>query len=391
MSRLVFVDMEEVLSTSLSAWVTPKFVASAVAGVVVVGGTIAVVAADDSVEATVVGVVDGDTIDVRYDGAEHRVRLLNLDTPESVDPDQPVQCLGPEATRYLEDLLPVGTSVRLEYDLERKDGYGRELAGVFLGDLFVNAEVAEEGLGVAIAVGGNLRFFDDVQAGQAEAQAAGRGLYAEDVACTLPARVAATQAAATAAQPLTSSAPPADIAAAGEAIAESLIEITELVGELNGDSRVFPLLPFTSGQLADLRGRLLSAQGALGSVRDANATALEQARLRVEAETRAAEEAARAAEEAARAAAEEAARRAAEEAARRQAEQAAADAAAAASEQSSSSGGGSSRSSGSSNAPRTTAPPPPPSSNDSGSGGPSGYTGCRSYAPGGGSWTPIPC
>ncbi|PRY39333.1 hypothetical protein LY71_1212 [Geodermatophilus tzadiensis] len=35
-----------------------------------------------------VDVVDGDTLDVRYDGAEHRVRLLNLDTPESVDPKQ---------------------------------------------------------------------------------------------------------------------------------------------------------------------------------------------------------------------------------------------------------------------------------------------------------------
>nr|WP_146146201.1 thermonuclease family protein [Geodermatophilus tzadiensis] len=299
--------------------------------------------------------------------------------------------MGPEATQYLEGLLPAGTSVRLEYDVEREDGYSRELAGVFLGDLLVNAEIAEQGLGVAIAVGENLRIFDAVQAGQSEAQRAGRGLYAEDVACTVPARVAATEAGAQAAQPMASSAPPSDIAAAGEDIAESLLEVSALLGELNGDPKVFPVLPFSPGQLADLRGRLLSAQGELTSARDANATALRQARARVEAEARAAEEARRAAEEAAPRAAEEEARRAAEEAARHEAERAAAEAAARASQPSSSTSGGSSRSSGPSSAPRTTTPPPQPSSSNSGSGGPSGYTGCRSYAPGGGSWTPIPC
>ncbi|WP_211297466.1 thermonuclease family protein [Geodermatophilus tzadiensis] len=76
------------MSALLPAWATAKVITSAVAGAVVVGGAIAVVTADDSVEATVVDVVDGDTLDVRYDGAEHRVRLLNLDTPESVDPKQ---------------------------------------------------------------------------------------------------------------------------------------------------------------------------------------------------------------------------------------------------------------------------------------------------------------
>ena len=64
--------------------------------------------------------IDGDTIDVRYDGRTHRVRLLNIDTPETKDPNEVVECLGPEATEKLESLLNEGDQVRLEYDVERK-------------------------------------------------------------------------------------------------------------------------------------------------------------------------------------------------------------------------------------------------------------------------------
>ncbi len=379
------------MSTLLNTWATPKVVGVGLAGAVAVGGLVAVATADESVEATVVDVVDGDTIDVFYDGAEHRVRLLNIDTPESVDPDEPVQCMGPEATQYIDERLPAGTSTRLEFDAERMDGYGRELAGVFVGDRLVNADIARAGLAVPMAVGNNVRFLGAVRAAHEEAQGNRRGLYAEDVECTLPAQVAALES-TTAPAPMSSAAAPADIAAVGDVIEESLTAATALVEVLDGDSQVFPLLAFDAAGLAGLRGRVYSAQAELTSARDANDRVLAEARARVEAEERAAEEARRAAEEAARLAAEEAARRAAQEAARQEAERAAAEAAARASQRSpSASGGSSSGSSGSSGTPRTTAPPPPPSSSDSGSGGPSGYTGCRSYAPGGRSWTPIPC
>jgi micrococcal nuclease len=379
------------VSTLLNTWATPKVVGVGIAGAVAVGGLVAVVTADESVEAMVVDVVDGDTIDVFYDRAEHRVRLLNIDTPESVDPDEPVQCMGPEATQYLEGWLLAGTAVRLEFDAERTDGYGRELAGVFVGDQLVNAEIAREGLAVPMAVGDNVRFLGAVRTAHEEARRSGRGLYAEDVECTLPAQVAALES-ATPPAPMSSAAAPADIAAAGDVIEESLTAATALVEVLDGDAQVFPMLAFDADGLAKLRGRVISAQAELTSARDANDRVLAEAKARVEAEQRAAEEARRAAEEAARLAAEEAARQAAQEAARQEAERAAAEAAARASQRSpSASGGSSSGSSSSSSTPRTTAPPPPPSSSDSGSGGPSGYTGCRSYAPGGGSWTPIPC
>jgi micrococcal nuclease len=378
------------VSTLLNTWATPKVVGIGLAGALAVGGLIAVVTADDSVEAKVVNVVDGDTIDVFYGRGEHRVRLLNIDTPESVDPDEPVQCMGPEAAHYLRERLPAGTSVRLEFDAERIDGYGRELAGVFAGDRLVNAEIAREGLAVPMAVGDNVRFLDAVRAAHEEAQRAGRGLYAEDVECTLPAQVAALES-TTSPAPMSAAAAPADIEAAGDVIEESLLAASALLGLLDGDPHAFPLIAFDAEALAGLRERVLSSHAQLTSARDANDRVLAEARARVEAQERAAEEARRAAEEAARLAAEEAARRAAQEAARQEAERAAAEAAARASQRSPSSSGGSSGSSGSSSTPRTTAPPPPPPPSNSGSGGPSGYTGCRSYAPGGGSWTPIPC
>jgi micrococcal nuclease len=370
------------VSTLLTTLATPKVIGAAVAGVVAVGGVVAVAAADDGIQATVVDVVDGDTIDVRYDGGLHRVRLLNVDTPEPVDPEQPVQCLGPEASEYLEELLPRGTSVRLEYDVEKRDGYGRELAGVFLGDSLVNADIARQGLGVAIAIGENLRFLQAVQAGQAEAQRLGRGLYADEVACTLPAQVTAAEAAASAVQPMAATAAPTDIAAAVALMADALLQFRALLGVLDGDPRVFPLLPFGPGELADLRSRVATAHGELTAVRDTSSAALEQARARVEAEQRAADEARRAAEEAARLAAEEAARRAAEEAAAQQRSPSPPR------PSPSTPGNGGSRSDTPAPAPAPApspapAPAPPPAPAPAPTGGSDGYTGCRAYGPNG--------
>ena len=125
-------------------------------------------------------VVDGDTLDVRYDGREHRVRLLNVDAPESVRPDHPVECLGPEAAAFLGELTPVGSEVRLEFDVERQDRFGRELAAVYAGDVLVNAELARAGLGTVVLFEPNDRYYDDVADAEREARRAGVGLHAQD-------------------------------------------------------------------------------------------------------------------------------------------------------------------------------------------------------------------
>ena len=148
--------------------------------------------------ATVVRVVDGDTIVVRRDGQEETVRLLNIDTPETKHPNKAVQCLGPEATEALETLLRPGDDVVLRYDLERTDKYGRTLAGVFEDEVLVNAEIARQGLGVPVVFEPNRRFYPEVLAAWNEAEGEQAGLHQPDLACSLP---VITDAAAAAAEP----------------------------------------------------------------------------------------------------------------------------------------------------------------------------------------------
>jgi micrococcal nuclease len=122
---------------------------------------------------------------------------LNIDAPETKDPDEAVQCLGPEAAARLAELLPVGTPIRLEYDAERIDRYDRTLAAVFLSDgTLVNAEMARAGLAVPVIVGGNDRFRSPVVSANEDAKRAGRGLYSDAVACTLPGKLSQSAAAA---------------------------------------------------------------------------------------------------------------------------------------------------------------------------------------------------
>ncbi len=92
-------------------------------------------------------VVDGDTIVVVVHGHRETVRLLGVDTPETSDPNRPKQCFGAEATSYVAALLPPGTIVRLERDVEARDRYGRILAYVFRSDdnAFVNAQLLARG------------------------------------------------------------------------------------------------------------------------------------------------------------------------------------------------------------------------------------------------------
>ena len=136
--------------------------------------------------ATVVRVVDGDTIVVRRDGREETVRLLNIDTPETKHPNKAVQCLGPEATEALETILRPGDDVVLRYDLERTDRYGRTLAGVFEDEVLVNAEIARQGLGVPVVFEPNRRFYPEVLAAWNEAEGEQAGLHQPDLACSLP-------------------------------------------------------------------------------------------------------------------------------------------------------------------------------------------------------------
>ena len=86
-------------------------------------------------------VVDGDTLLLRG-GA--RVRLLGVDTPESVTPDRPVEPLGPEAAEFTRRSVQT-RKVRLAFDKERRDRFGRLLAYVYRGDVLLNEELIRAG------------------------------------------------------------------------------------------------------------------------------------------------------------------------------------------------------------------------------------------------------
>ena len=129
--------------------------------------------------AVVTSVVDGDTMAVRVAGREERVRLLGVDTPESVAPDRPVQCYGKEAALALAGLAPAGTELRLVLDTEARDRYGRLLAYAYRAedDLFLNRWLIAEGFAAIMVYEPNTAHAGEFAALEATARQQGRGLW----------------------------------------------------------------------------------------------------------------------------------------------------------------------------------------------------------------------
>jgi micrococcal nuclease len=129
--------------------------------------------------AIVVRVVDGDTLEVRLGRTTERVRLIGIDTPESVKPDSPVECFGKEASARLEALLPSGTEVEVVRDAELRDPYGRLLAYLFRrpDGLFVNLTMVTDGYANQLTIPPNVTFADDFRAAAGQARRSGLGLW----------------------------------------------------------------------------------------------------------------------------------------------------------------------------------------------------------------------
>jgi micrococcal nuclease len=130
-------------------------------------------------DATVVRVVDGDTIIARLGtGREERVRYIGIDTPESVKPGTPVQCFAKAASDFNAGLVE-GRRVRLVGDVEERDRYGRLLAYVYRepDDVFVNEELVRQGYARPATFPPNVRFADRFAALAGEARDASRGLW----------------------------------------------------------------------------------------------------------------------------------------------------------------------------------------------------------------------
>ncbi len=134
-------------------------------------------------KAVVERIVDGDTIVVSIlPGlgleASEKVRLIGVDTPETVDPRRPVEYFGKEAATFVKDRL-LGHTVRLAFEPALRDYYGRLLAYVFLEDgTCFNLAIVAQGYGHAYTKY-PFMFMDDFRAAEKEAREGRRGLWGD--------------------------------------------------------------------------------------------------------------------------------------------------------------------------------------------------------------------
>jgi micrococcal nuclease len=128
-------------------------------------------------------VIDGDTIAVDVAGTRTTVRLIGVDTPETVHPTKPVQCFGKEASAAAVKLMQ-DRVVRLEADSTQgeTDKYGRLLAYVFLEDgTHVNEQLLRDGYAYEYTYGDTYEYQETFKAAVEEARTAKRGLWGEGV------------------------------------------------------------------------------------------------------------------------------------------------------------------------------------------------------------------
>lgn len=131
---------------------------------------------------SVSSVVDGDTVQVEIDGKEETLRLIGINTPETVDPRKPVECFGKEASNKAKELL-TGKSVQLEADSTQgeRDKYNRLLRYVILGDgTNFNKKMIEDGYAYEYTYNTPYKYQAEFKEAQKKAQEEKRGLWAED-------------------------------------------------------------------------------------------------------------------------------------------------------------------------------------------------------------------
>jgi micrococcal nuclease len=131
--------------------------------------------------ASISKVTDGDTIRVIFQGHDERVRLIGIDTPEVPWYGGQGECFGVEAGLFARNRLS-GRSVRLAFDVEHRDRYGRLLAYVYVDRELFNLTLVQRGYARADPHPPNVRMAELFSRAEGQAQAAGRGLWS---ACPL--------------------------------------------------------------------------------------------------------------------------------------------------------------------------------------------------------------
>jgi len=141
----------------------------------------------------VLKVVDGDTLTIERKGRRESIRLIGIDAPESranqkarKDAERngkdlsTITGLGKKATRYVKSLVKPGDLVRVEFDTQIRDKYGRLLGYVFLSDgRMLNEEIVKAGYASLYTVPPNVKYRDRFQKADQEARENNRGLWSK--------------------------------------------------------------------------------------------------------------------------------------------------------------------------------------------------------------------
>ena len=136
------------------------------------------------IQATLVKVVDGDTVQVNINGTRETIRIIGINTPETVDPRRPIECFGKEASDKANTLLPIGKAVELEQDLsqDNRDRYKRLLRYVFIDGVDYGKQMIAEGYAYEYTYEIPYKYQLDYKEAQRLAQENKRGLWG-DILC----------------------------------------------------------------------------------------------------------------------------------------------------------------------------------------------------------------
>ena len=140
---------------------------------------------DQRTPASVIRIIDGDTVEVMLGGNEEAIRVIGINTPETVDPRRPVECFGKEASVKAQELL-MGQSVLLESDdsQSNRDRYNRLLRFVFMPDgTDYGKYMIENGFAYEYTYDTPYRYQAEYKSAQQKAQEEKRGLWSEEDPC----------------------------------------------------------------------------------------------------------------------------------------------------------------------------------------------------------------
>lgn len=129
----------------------------------------------------VVRVVDGDTFIINYNGKEERVRLIGVDTPESVHPNEEKNtAFGKKVSNFSKEKL-TNKEVQIEFDVSQRDKYGRLLCYVYVDGQMYNKLLLEEGLAKVATYPPNVKYVEDFTKIQKEARENKKGMWQDEL------------------------------------------------------------------------------------------------------------------------------------------------------------------------------------------------------------------